>query len=181
MLLYCVLRTVHTCCCQWCRRKDVQSRPRQPWCPAPWPRPTPPSSWRGPRCCRTAPPPSPRSPCGPPGGTGCPCTAKRTTLCKDDFKSRRWLRSKSVEYKMSVPSSELGPPTPSPTSECVSPLVPKGGEEQHSLAVAGEGRGEQFGRLERMSGTLYTVLCVQLKAKWTKVQVLFWPLSTPAD
>ncbi len=85
----------HTCCCQWCLRRDVQSRPRQPWCPAPWPRPAPPSSWRGPRCCRTAPPPSLRSPCELPGGTGCPCTAKTTTLCKDDFKSRRWYKWKS--------------------------------------------------------------------------------------
>ncbi len=37
---------------------------------------------------------------------------------------------------MSVPSSEVGPPTPSRASECVSPLDPEGGE-QHSLA--GEG------------------------------------------
>jgi hypothetical protein len=37
-----------------------------------------------------------------------------------------------------VPLSELGHPTPSPASECVSPLGPKWGE-QHSLA--GEGVG----------------------------------------
>jgi hypothetical protein len=37
---------------------------------------------------------------------------------------------------VSVPVSELGPPTPSPASECVSPLDPMGvgGWEQNSLA-----------------------------------------------
>jgi hypothetical protein len=36
--------------------------------------------------------------------------------------------------RVSVPSSILGSPFPSsPTSECVSPLGPKGGEEQHCL------------------------------------------------
>ncbi len=93
-----VYSTWHTCCCQWCRRKDVQSRPRQPWCPSPSPRPAPPSSWRGPRCCRTAPPPSPRSPCGPPGGNGCPCTANRTALYKYDLESRRWLMCKKSDF-----------------------------------------------------------------------------------
>ncbi len=38
---------------------------------------------------------------------------------------------------MYVPSSELGPPTPSAESECVSPLDPKG--EQHSLGGWGGG------------------------------------------
>jgi hypothetical protein len=42
---------------------------------------------------------------------------------------------------MSVPSLELGPPTPSPASECVSPLGPKGGE-QHSLADEGAQLGK---------------------------------------
>ncbi len=40
---------------------------------------------------------------------------------------------------MYVLSSELGPPTPSQASECVSLLRPKGREEQHSHA--GEGVG----------------------------------------
>jgi hypothetical protein len=40
-------------------------------------------------------------------------------------------------------------PTPSPASECVSPLGPKGGE-QYLLAGEGVG-GTQFGRLERKS------------------------------
>ncbi len=158
----CSMYSTHTCCCQWCRRRDVQSRPRQPWCPSPWPRPAPPSLWRGPRCCRTAPPPSPRSPCEPPGGIGCPCTAKRTTLCKDDFESRRWLWSKSVEGSIECLSLRRNwvPSIPSPTSECVSPLGPKRGVEQHSLAVACEGKGKQFGRLERKPDTLY--ICVKL-------------------
>ncbi len=37
---------------------------------------------------------------------------------------------------MSVPSSELGPPTPSPACGCVSPLGPNG-RKQHSLGVRG--------------------------------------------
>jgi hypothetical protein len=41
---------------------------------------------------------------------------------------------------LSLPSSELGPPAPSPTSECVPPLEPKSGGGQHSLV--GEGAGE---------------------------------------
>jgi hypothetical protein len=57
---------------------------------------------------------------------------------------------------VSVPSSELGPLTPSAASECVSPLGPKGGGEQHSLA--GEGGGvAQFRRRDRKPGTLYTL------------------------
>ncbi len=36
---------------------------------------------------------------------------------------------------VAVPSSVLGIPTPFPASECVSPLGPKGGGEQHSLAI----------------------------------------------
>jgi hypothetical protein len=51
---------------------------------------------------------------------------------------------------VSVPSLELGPPTPSPASECVSPLGPKEGE-QHSLAD----EGAQFRQIDRKPGTLY--------------------------
>ncbi len=54
---------------------------------------------------------------------------------------------------MSVPSSKLAPPAPSPASECVPPLEPKGG--QHLLRV--RGWGSQFGRLDRKSGTLSTL------------------------
>jgi hypothetical protein len=39
----------------------------------------------------------------------------------------------------SVPSSEIGSPPPSPVSECVSLLGPKGGGDQYSLAVEGVG------------------------------------------
>ncbi len=39
-----------------------------------------------------------------------------------------------IEYQSVVPSSELGPPTPSTASECASPLDPGG---QHSLADEG--------------------------------------------
>ncbi len=48
----------------------------------------------------------------------------------------REYRDKRREIRVSVPSSELGPPKPSPAGECVSPLGHKGGggEEQHSLA-----------------------------------------------
>ncbi len=56
--------------------------------------------------------------------------------------------------RVSIPLSELGPPTPSPPSECVSPLGPKEGE-QHSC---GWGDGEtQFGRLDIKPGTLYSL------------------------
>ena len=57
---------------------------------------------------------------------------------------------------MSAPSSELGHPTPSPASECVSPFGPK--ERRNSTALRVRGRGTQFGRLERKPGTLYTLL-----------------------
>ncbi len=40
---------------------------------------------------------------------------------------------------MSVPSSELGPPTPSPPSECVSPLGLRGWEFNTFLWVRGLG------------------------------------------
>ncbi len=48
---------------------------------------------------------------------------------------------------MYVPSSELDPPTPSPASECVFPLDPKG-RGQDSFVDEGVG-GTQFGRLDR--------------------------------
>ncbi len=54
---------------------------------------------------------------------------------------------------MSVPSSELGPPPPTPQASVSPPLRPKGG--QHSLA--GKGVGVQFGRLDRKVGALYTL------------------------
>ncbi len=59
---------------------------------------------------------------------------------------------------MSVPSLELGPPTPSPLPQAsVLPPEPKGGgEATHSLACDGMGES-QFGRLERK---LSTVLCL---------------------
>jgi hypothetical protein len=66
-----------------------------------------------------------------------------------------------TEYKwsprVSVPSSELGPPHPFPHKReaCMSsPLDPKW-EEQHSLGV--RRWGTQFGRLERKPGALYTL------------------------
>jgi hypothetical protein len=34
-----------------------------------------------------------------------------------------------IVYIVSVPSSELGPPNPSPASDCVSPLGPEGRRE----------------------------------------------------
>ncbi len=77
---------------------------------------------------------------------------------------------------MSVPSLEVGPPTP-PLKASVSPLGPKGGE-QHSLAVEGVG-GSQFGRLDRKpvysvgysmlgSLTMY-VLCTLQKVSQHKI------------
>ncbi len=53
-----------------------------------------------------------------------------------------------------VPSSELGPPTPSPTCEGAPPRNQRGGG-QHSPAR--EGWGAQFGRLEKKPGTLSTL------------------------
>ncbi len=51
---------------------------------------------------------------------------------------------------MSVPSSELGPTTPSPASKCV-PLEPNGGGGGHSrLRVKGM-EGSEFGRQARKS------------------------------
>jgi hypothetical protein len=52
----------------------------------------------------------------------------------------------SLETQAFSPSSELAPPVPSPTTECVPPPL-----NQRS----------QFGRLERKSGTLYT-LCLKI-------------------
>jgi hypothetical protein len=51
----------------------------------------------------------------------------------------------------------MGSPTPSPASECVSPLEPNGGEAK--LPCGWEGGGTQFGRLERKSGTQHSILC----------------------
>jgi hypothetical protein len=56
--------------------------------------------------------------------------------------------------RASVQSSELGPPTPSPASVCGSPPhVSWGGA---TPACVGGGRGTQFRRLDRCSGTLYS-------------------------
>jgi hypothetical protein len=59
---------------------------------------------------------------------------------------------------MSVLSSELGPRTPSPASECVSPppLDPKEGINTF-LRDMGWGEGTQSGRLDRKPCTLYTL------------------------
>ncbi len=70
--------------------------------------------------------------------------------------------TRDLEYHSdSVPSSELGPntPTPSPPSECVPHRNPCG--ERHTrLRVRGWGRGgPQFGRLEKKPSTLST-LCL---------------------
>jgi hypothetical protein len=61
--------------------------------------------------------------------------------------------------RVSVPSSELGPPTPSFTIDGVSPLGPKVGEEKHSLAGDGVGWGNPIWRLERMPATMYSLWC----------------------
>ena len=66
---------------------------------------------------------------------------------------------------MSVPSLELGPPTPSPASECVSPLGPKEGE-QHSLAD----EGAKFRQIDRKPGTLYIL--------WGKLYTIYIPEHT---
>jgi hypothetical protein len=57
--------------------------------------------------------------------------------------------------QMSVSSSELGPPTPSPASKCVSPLDPKKGE-QHLIAGEGLG-GLNSNEWTEIGGTLYTL------------------------
>ncbi len=44
-----------------------------------------------------------------------------------------------MEYQSVCPLVGIGSPHPLPASECVSPLGPKGGEDQHSLAVRGWG------------------------------------------
>ncbi len=54
---------------------------------------------------------------------------------------------------MSVPSSEVGPPSLSPASECVPPPRTKGGAH----LPAGEGGVSQFGRLEKKPSTLSTL------------------------
>jgi hypothetical protein len=50
---------------------------------------------------------------------------------------RRWIIV-YLEYQSVCPIVEVGSPTPSPASECVSSLGPKGGE-QHYLAGPGVG------------------------------------------
>jgi hypothetical protein len=63
----------------------------------------------------------------------------------------------NLEYQSVCPSSQLGPPTPSPVSECVSPLDPKVGGRNTLLRV--RGWGTQFGRLNRKPFTLiYSVI-----------------------
>jgi hypothetical protein len=54
--------------------------------------------------------------------------------------------------KLSLQSSELAPPAPSPTSECCHPPLVSGGGT-HSLAGERAGRS-QFGQRDRHSGTL---------------------------
>ncbi len=56
--------------------------------------------------------------------------------------------------RLSVQSSELGHPTPSPASECCPTRESKGGD---TLACGGGGGGTQFRRRDRHSGTL----CIQ--------------------
>jgi hypothetical protein len=56
---------------------------------------------------------------------------------------------------VSVPLSDLGPPSPFPTSECVPPWNQRGGG-QHLPADDG-GRRTQFGRLERKPSFLSTL------------------------
>ncbi len=55
-----------------------------------------------------------------------------------------------IEYQSVCPFVGMGSPTPSPASQCVSPLGPKGGE-QHSFA----NEGAQFRQIDRKPGTLY--------------------------
>jgi hypothetical protein len=60
--------------------------------------------------------------------------------------------------RVSVPSSELSPPSPSPASECVPPWNQKGG----GMATLA---GSQFGRLERKPGTVHTKKMFRQKSK----------------
>ncbi len=60
---------------------------------------------------------------------------------------------------------ELGPPKPSPASECVSPLGPKGGK-QHSLAD----ERTQFRQIDKKPGTLYIL--------WGKLYKIYIPEHT---
>ncbi len=55
-----------------------------------------------------------------------------------------------IEYQSVCPFVGIGSPTPTPTSQCVSPLGPKGGD-QHSLAD----EGAQLRQIDRKPGTLY--------------------------
>ncbi len=81
---------------------------------------------------------------------------------RNDSQKVRKLRVYSSKYiytkstTVSVPSSELGPPNPSPASECVSPLGTKGGGHTR-LRV--RGWGAQIGRLEKRPSTLSTLWC----------------------
>jgi hypothetical protein len=73
---------------------------------------------------------------------------------------RRILRY--LEYQnVFPPSSELlpPPPTPSPASECVLPLEPKGEGGQHSLAGEGAGGANSNDWRESLAGTLSTLVC----------------------
>ncbi len=60
--------------------------------------------------------------------------------------------------RISVPSSELGPSTPSPACEFVSPLDPKGGGGNTCGILGVKGGGTQYGRLDKKPDTLYTLL-----------------------
>ncbi len=65
----------------------------------------------------------------------------------------RWGVQSRQSARLSLQSSELAPPAPSPAGECCPhpSLAPRGGGT-HSLA--GRGGGSQFGRRDRHSGTL---------------------------
>ncbi len=58
------------------------------------------------------------------------------------------LRTYIIEYNSFCPFVGIGPPTPSPPSECVHPPWTKGGGGTHSPAGKGVGKS-QFRRLEK--------------------------------
>jgi hypothetical protein len=72
--------------------------------------------------------------------------------------SYRDYRQYTQSTRVSVPSSELGPPPP--TQESVSlPLYPKGGREKHSLAGEGVGGPNSDDWTESTESMAFCILC----------------------
>jgi hypothetical protein len=78
-----------------------------------------------------------------------------------------WKSQSIRSARLSVPSSELGPTTPSSASECVSPFGPGGSNTR----LRGGSGGTQFRRRNRHSGNLCILYTVKKGLRVSSLQL----------